>query len=98
MTPRENPIRDQARARARDELGIPSLLLELRHDRGWPDVVFLVHGGRPVLMEFKRPGEPLEPLQAYRADQLRKLNYRVVGPVESADVALGFLRDLTWDR
>lgn len=64
------------------------MLLELRHDAGWPDVLFLVPGGRPLFMEFKRPGKDLEPLQAERKSDLEKLGYDVVGPVVDVDAAL----------
>lgn len=88
LAPKENPIRDRARKLAADRLGVPSLLLNLSKDTGWPDVLFLIPGGRPLLMEFKRPGEPLKPLQQERKDTLKKLSYDVLGPVDSVDVAL----------
>jgi len=65
-----------------------SLLLELRHDAGWPDVLFLIPGGRPLLMEFKRPGKGLEPLQAERKRDLNKLGYDVLGPIDNVEIAV----------
>lgn len=85
---RENPMRDRTRVRAERELGVPSLLLNLRYDNGWPDCLFLITGGRPLLMEFKRPGKDLEPLQVERRETLEKLNYDVVGPVDNVDEAM----------
>lgn len=85
-------IRDKTCDRARDELGILSIKLQLRYDAGWPDAMFLVPGGRPVLMEFKLPGKELEPLQVYRRNVLKKLGYDVVGPITSVEQGLKHLR------
>src|SRR5208283_3779262 len=63
---------------ARDALalyGVVSFKLTLRHNAGWPDRVFLVPGGRPLFIEFKRPDEPPNPLQWHRIDTLRGLGY-----------------------
>src|SRR5208283_1561851 len=65
---------------ARDALtlyGVVSFKLTLRHDAGWPDRLFLVPGGRPLFIEFKRPGEPPNPLQAHRIETLSGLGYDV---------------------
>ena len=92
MRPLENTsIRDPARRLIRDKLGVPSLLLQLKHDAGWPDVMFLVPGGRPLLMEFKRPGFELEPLQEERRATLLKLGYDAEGPVSSVEEAWGLV-------
>jgi hypothetical protein len=77
----------------RDQLGIPSLLLELRRDGGWPDVLFLIPGGRPLFMEFKRPGKDLEPLQVERKTTLQKLGYDVLGPVDNVDIAVSLVTE-----
>jgi hypothetical protein len=58
-------------------LGIPSLKLNLRGNRGWPDRIFLIPGGRPLFIEFKRGDEEPDPLQAHRHDVLRKLGYDI---------------------
>jgi hypothetical protein len=44
---------------------------------GYPDRLFFVPGGRPLLIEFKRPGEVPGPLQEYTHRQLRRLGYQV---------------------
>src|SRR5690606_26564047 len=60
-----------------ERLGVPSLKLNLRGNRGWPDRIFLIPGGRPLFIEFKRPGEEPRKLQQQRHRILRKLGYEV---------------------
>lgn len=66
-------------ASATRELGLRSLKLELRHDAGWQDRLWILDRGRTFWMELKAPGERVEPgsLQAYRADFLRGLGHDV---------------------
>lgn len=45
--------------------------------RGLQDREFYVGGGRPLIIEFKAPGEQLEPLQAHYFNRLRRLGYDV---------------------
>lgn len=54
--------------------GVPNLKLG---QHGWPDRLFLIPGGRPLLIEFKAPGEEPRPRQAERHRTLRKLGYDV---------------------
>lgn len=44
---------------------------------GYPDDIFFVPGGRPLLLEFKIPGEAPRPLQAYILKQLAQRGYDV---------------------
>lgn len=61
------------------KLGITyAIKLELRTDAGWPDRLFLIPGGRPLFIEFKRQGEVPRPLQSYRLRELRDLGYDAV--------------------
>lgn len=46
-------------------------------NRGYMDRLFWIPGGRPLLIEFKVPGEEPEPLQAYRIERLREIGYDV---------------------
>jgi len=55
---------------------VRSLKLTLRHDAGWPDRLWLFPA-RPLLSEFKRPGEDPTPLQRSRLDYLAALGYDV---------------------
>lgn len=45
--------------------------------RGWPDREFFLPGGKPFLIEFKRPGEEPDPLQLETIGALRALGYDV---------------------
>jgi len=45
---------------------------------GLPDYVVWAYGGRPVLVEFKRPGGELSALQAVVQTELKALKYKVV--------------------
>lgn len=42
---------------------------------GWPDVLFLIPGGRPLFIEFKAPGEVPTKKQEKKITTLRELNY-----------------------
>lgn len=44
---------------------------------GWPDVLFLIPGGRPLFIEFKAAGKKPTPLQAFRHGQLKAAGYDV---------------------
>lgn len=72
----EHAIEQQVVAIAR-RAGVESLKFQPIGSGGWPDRVFLVPGGRPLFIEFKRPGEELRPLQCARRDQLMRLGYHV---------------------
>jgi hypothetical protein len=43
----------------------------------WPDRMFMIPGGKPFFIEFKRPGGKLSPDQAHMHDVLRGLGYDV---------------------
>lgn len=61
---------------------------------GVADRLFLIPGGRPLLIEFKRPGEEPRPLQVAEHMLLTKLGYdievhdTVEGAVEAVRLAL----------
>jgi hypothetical protein len=81
----ENPLRDRVCHDAR-LLGVRSLQLDLRHDAGWPDRIFLTPY-IPLWLEFKRPGEVPRPLQQNRLDILNSLSYNA-GFVDSYSDAM----------
>lgn len=70
---RESAIERTVTARATSH-GIPVIKLGTS---GWPDKMFLIPGGKPVLIEFKRPGTDLaeESRQAQRIQTLQRLGY-----------------------
>lgn len=57
------------------QMGITSLKFTPHGQRGWPDRIFLLPGGRCVFIEFKQKGEKLRALQEYRVSQLRQLGF-----------------------
>lgn len=84
---REAPIEEWVVAEAESTLGLTSIKLNLRGNRAWPDRLFFVPGGRPVLIEFKRPGDVPRPLQAHRHEQLRRWGYDVIS-TDDRDAAI----------
>jgi len=46
-------------------------------EAGWPDVLFLIPGGRPLYIEFKWDGEPPNAKQERKINLLLKLDYDV---------------------
>lgn len=44
-------------------------------ERGWPDHCFLIPGGAPVFIEFKRPGKEPSLIQQLRLDYLTNNGY-----------------------
>jgi hypothetical protein len=58
-------------------LGIVGIKLKAAGNNGYPDRLFWIPGGKPLLIEFKQPGEVPEPLQQQRIDELQQLGYEV---------------------
>ena len=58
-------------------LGILAIKLKLMGNRGLPDRMLLLPGGRVIFIEFKRPGEDLRPLQKHVHKKLLGLNHEV---------------------
>jgi hypothetical protein len=61
-----------------DAAKIEHLKLNVQGKRGFPDRIFFIPGGHPLLIEFKRAGEKTRALQDYRHAKLRAAGYRVV--------------------
>lgn len=68
----ENPVVAIAR-----RLGVLVLKVNPLWAAGWPDRIFFVPGGRPLIIEFKRPGGKTTPLQDKVINDLRSLGYDV---------------------
>lgn len=77
MSDVESKIEQHACELAWKHLGIIGSKLVTPGDTGYPDRIFWIPGGRPLLIEFKRPGEEPRPKQEYIQNQLRKLGYQV---------------------
>ncbi len=60
-------------------------------NRGVPDRIVILPGGRTVYVEMKAPGKPLEPLQVKWAKTLRGLGHAVYKIDSAADINL-FIR------
>lgn len=73
----ERDIEEDACTRAEQELGVFSLKLNVKSNTGWPDREFFIPGGKPFLIEFKRPGEPLSRRQELIIERLRYARYDV---------------------
>jgi len=73
---KESSIESDVAGRAR-KAGIESIKVVAAAENGWPDRIFLIPGGRPLIIEFKKPGEPLRPLQEHRVNCLRLIGYDV---------------------
>jgi len=76
-----------------DHCGIHSIKLDVSGHNGHPDRLFFIPGGRPLLIEFKRPGEEVEPgsVQEYVIESLVKLGYNVQTH-DSAEEALAAIQ------
>lgn len=72
---REKPAQLKANAWA-DANGVPHTTMTLRGRRGWPDEVYWLPL-RPLLIEFKAPGEVPRPLQLHTHEILRRNAYEV---------------------
>ncbi len=70
--------------------GIESLKLNTMGRRSMPDRLFWLNGGRPLLIEFKRPGKRPTKLQAYTMKKLKGLGYAVVW-CDSAEEAIEYI-------
>lgn len=63
-------------------------------NRGVPDRIILLPGGRTVFVEMKAPGKPLDPLQEKWARELRKLGHQVY-VIDSHEGIDRFIREVT---
>lgn len=73
----ESKIERGAKKLVFDNLGIISSKLATPGDTGFPDCIFWLPGGKPLLVEFKRPGEDPRPKQIYQHTRLTGLGYQI---------------------
>lgn len=91
----EQDTEDKVCEIALKKMGVVSIKLNLKGNNGWPDRLFFIPGGRPLLIEFKRVGEAPQPRQTYIHNVLRVLDYDIevhddeVSALQSIARALG---------
>jgi hypothetical protein len=75
---KENPTETWVCAQA-EARGVLNIKMGHKTTAGWPDRLFFIPGGCPLLIEFKKPGgiADTEPLQDHTHGLLRTLGYRV---------------------
>ena len=71
--------------------GVPS---EKFGQHGYPDRIFFIPGGRPLLIEFKSRGKKPRPLQEHRINTLLNLGYDVEVHDDAAKAARSILAHL----
>jgi hypothetical protein len=62
-------------------------------NRGVPDRLVILPGGRTIYVETKAPGKPLEPLQEKWAKTLRKMGHKVY-KIDSVEDIEEFIREV----
>jgi hypothetical protein len=66
------------------------LKLAVQFRRGYPDHLYFILGGRPVMIEYKRPGAECSRIQKYILGLLTELGYDVA-VAETAEEAIAYL-------
>lgn len=82
---------EQKVVREAKKLGVIGLKLTSPGNTGVPDRLFLIPGGRPLLIEFKKPGGFLSPKQLYWIDILVQAGYNV-GVHDNVEDAMDSIR------
>jgi|SRR5579859_3172038 len=68
---------ERAVCRHADALGLTHIKLNVWGRRGYPDRLFFIAGGRPLLIEFKEANYKPRRLQQYTINKLLRLKYDV---------------------
>lgn len=85
MSNPETLIENEAVKEVYEQLGIQGSKLSIKGEDGYPDRIFWLPGGKPLLVEYKQPGESPRPSQQKIIDQLRLINYNVEVHYSAAD-------------
>jgi hypothetical protein len=91
--PLEKDIEAEVNEAAR-ELNLLQVKLDLKTRKGWPDRQYL-YRGRVLFIEYKRPGQKTEPIQAFVHVILREAGF-LVYVVDNADYGITILKE--WKR
>jgi hypothetical protein len=83
----ENPCVKEAK-----NLGVRVLKLNTMGNRSWPDRCFWIPGGKPLIIEFKKPGEKPTPLQRDTIDYLIRIGYDV-HVIDTKEQGIALIRD-----
>lgn len=90
---KEAKVRDPVVAWARQN-GVKHQRMAFRPGvkRAFPDDLFLIPGGRPLMIEFKAPGEHPTELQAHRIKELLELGYDVLATSDANEARAAITR------
>lgn len=77
MTRDERKIEEWVTQQAWNQLGVPSIKLNVQGNTGWQDVLFILPQGRTLWIEFKQPGLPLDPKQKFTRAALKFRGHNV---------------------
>lgn len=77
LNPREIRVEDKVCEFAEKHYGLTHIKLTPQGQRDFNDRLFFIPGGRPLLLEFKQPGEDLRAGQAFINKILKRLGYNV---------------------
>lgn len=61
----------------KEKFGIDSVKMGTTTSTGWPDRLFFIPGGRPLMIEFKKPGGKLSQKQKHIHARLTTAGYDV---------------------
>lgn len=73
------------------EQGYLTTKLNGQGQRGKPDRVFWIPGGKPAIIEFKKPGQEPSDLQLYWLKQFERHGYRTAW-FDDAELAKAYLK------
>ena len=74
---KESRIEQMACKQILEKFNVISVKLTPAQSTGYPDRLFWLPGGKPLLIEFKRPNEQLSPKQSHINLGLKMLGYQV---------------------
>lgn len=89
----ESGIERRACMKIRVRLNIENIKLNINANTGYPDRMFLIPGGKPVFIEFKKPGGVLSKKQQYTISLLQRLGYNVL-VTDTIDEAFHYIESL----
>lgn len=90
----ESKIQRDAKILVENTLGIKSNKLQIVGSSGFNDLVFWLRGGRPFLIEVKRPGQTLRKLQQHVHNDLISLGYLVETHNDKFDILAAIIKEL----